>query len=68
LAADYAAQPRSFKIGDRVRINYGPGTVVGIVEDESGLGRPPIYVVRADAGQAWFRTAEDVTPLDGEAA
>jgi hypothetical protein len=60
--------PRAFAIGDRVRINYGPGTIVGIVEDTAGLCRPPIYIVHADAGQAWFRAPEKITPLDGEAA
>jgi hypothetical protein len=50
-------------VGQRVRINYGPGTVVKIVPDASGQGRSPLIVVKADIGQAWFRRPEEVEPL-----
>lgn len=60
---DAPSRPETFKVGDRVVIDYGPGTVVKVYEDDTGMGLRPLIVVRADIGQAWFRIDTDVAPL-----
>ena len=58
----HAAKRREFKVGDRVRINYGPCTVVQFTPARGDI--EGCVVVHADVGQAWFRRPEDVEPME----
>ncbi|HZL19874.1 MAG TPA: hypothetical protein VFG23_19220 [Polyangia bacterium] len=56
--ATHMDSPVDFEIGQRVRINYGAGTVVSLHRGS--------VMVAADVGQAWIRDVGDVLSLDVE--
>lgn len=45
------------KVGDRVLMRYGPGTIVEVVDEVGSLY--DLYMVHADLGQAWLCTREE---------